>query len=263
MTRQGRRPHLSVTINVDTLAGINDLPAHLAGFGAIPASLGRAIAHSAETVTALITDATGVATEAGQLTYRPTQRLRDQISALTNTCQFPSCRQPVWRCDLDHREPFDHAHPEHGGATDAENIGPFCRRHHLLKHHTEWRFRPDPENFTLHWTSPTGHNYTSKSRVALLPTLAVTTPQTALAERLDHIAGLAPAGTTLSPVEEFLTTLLLHRRQPPTEYDCPADAWEQLTQQASMDTASEDLDDLADGDGDEKSDSDLPEEPPF
>ena len=120
-TRQGRRPHLSVTLGLDTLAGLNDLPGSLAGFGAIPAGLARSIATSAATVNALITDPdTGRVTDAGALTYRPTQELRDQMAAMLNACQFPSCRQPVWRCDIDHREPFNHHNPKRGGKTSPE-----------------------------------------------------------------------------------------------------------------------------------------------
>ena len=101
-TRQGRRPHLSVTLGLGTLAGLDNLPGSLAGFGAIPAGLARSIAASAATINALITDPdTGRVTAAGALTYRPTQELRDQIAAILNVCQFPSCRQPVWRCDMD------------------------------------------------------------------------------------------------------------------------------------------------------------------
>ena len=124
-TRQGRRPHLSVTLGLGTLAGLDNLPGSLAGFGAIPAGLARSIAASAATINALITDPdTGRVTAAGALTYRPTQELRDQIAAILNVCQFPSCRQPVWRCDMDHREEFNHHHPEQGGKTDPENTWP-------------------------------------------------------------------------------------------------------------------------------------------
>ena len=120
-TRQGRRPHLSVTLGLSTLAGLDNLPGVLAGFGAIPAGLARSIAASAATINALITDPdTGRVTAAGALTYRPTQELRDQIAAILNVCQFPSCRQPVWRCDMDHREEFNHHHPEQGGKTDEK-----------------------------------------------------------------------------------------------------------------------------------------------
>ena len=119
MSRQGRRPHLSVIIGADTLTGLDDRPATLAGFGAIPAGLARSIALSAGTVTALFPEpGTGAITRSGALIYRPQQELRDQVAALFSECQFPSCRQPVWRCDLDHRDSFDHQHPEHGGRTD-------------------------------------------------------------------------------------------------------------------------------------------------
>ncbi len=119
-TRQGRRPHLSVTIGLSTLAGLDNLPGSLAGFGAIPAGLARSIAKSAATINALITDPdTGKVTAAGALTYRPTQELRDQIAALCTVCQFPSCRQPVWRCDMDHRAEFNHEHPDQGGETNT------------------------------------------------------------------------------------------------------------------------------------------------
>jgi hypothetical protein len=125
-TRQGRRPHLSVTIGLSTLAGLDNLPGSLAGYGAIPAGLARSIAASAATINAVITDPdTGRVTAAGALTYRPTQELRDQIAALQNVCQFPSCRQPVWRCEMDHRDRFDHDNPKLGGKTAPENIGPF------------------------------------------------------------------------------------------------------------------------------------------
>ena len=159
-TRQGRRPHLSVTIGLSTLAGLDNLPGSLAGYGAIPAGLARSIAASAATINALVTDPdTGKVTAAGALTYRPTQELRDQIAALCNVCQFPSCRQPVWRCDMDHRDEFNHQHPDHGGKTTPENTGPFCRRHHLIKHHSDWRIRIDPNRYVLEFTSPTGHTY--------------------------------------------------------------------------------------------------------
>ena len=221
MTRQGRRPHLSVVISANTLAKKDNLPAALAGFGAIPASLGRSIALSAATVTALFADPdSGAITRTGALTYRPTQDLRDQIAALLSVCQFPACRQPVWRCDIDHREEFDHRHPEDGGRTIPPNTGPLCRRHHLMKHHTTWRVRIDPRRFVIDWYSPTAHRYHKKIR-SPLPTaygLSVSAGGTALAERLDCINAAADFAQNRHPVdpvsvaEELLTTLLLRHQ---------------------------------------------------
>ena len=131
MSRQGRRPHLTVTLSLDTLAGLNDLPALLAGYGTIPADLARSIATSAGTITTALTDpTTGALTTTGELTYRPRQTVRDHATTRTDTCQFPSCRQPAWRCDLDHRTPFDHQHPDRGGPTHPTNMHSLCRRHH-------------------------------------------------------------------------------------------------------------------------------------
>ena len=234
LTRQGRRPHLSVTIGLSTLAGLDQLPGALAGFGAIPATLARAIATSAGTVTAVVTDpATGIPTGAGDLTYRPRQQLRDKAAELFTGCQFPSCRQPVWRCDLDHRVPFDHRDPRAGGPTTGDNIGPLCERHHLMKHHTEWRMHVDTTQYVLHLTSPTGHRYTSRSRPPLIPDLRVDANPggTAIAERLDAralYAAAAGVSRTADSIEQRMTTLLLrhHLNRPLREYIPDPTAWD-------------------------------------
>ena len=217
--RQGRAPHLSVTIGLDTLAGLDNLPGLLAGFGAIPAGMARSIAISASTVTALIIDpGTGRAVDAGSLTYRPRQELRDQVAALLNYCQFPSCRQPAWRCDVDHRTAFDHQNAAAGGPTSRHNAGPLCRRHHLFKHHSEWRIRLDPDRVTVHWASPTGHHYSNGSRQAAPPGIWVTSPGTLLAERLDNVTSTVTATATgdasdsASRAEDLLAALLLQHQ---------------------------------------------------
>ncbi len=232
LTRQGRRPHLSVTIGLNTLAGFDDLPGRLQGFGAIPAELARTIAASAATITALVTDPTsGAVTSAGALTYRPRQHLRDAAAAVHQSCQFPSCRQPAWRCDLDHRGPFNHSNPHSGGQTTEENTGPLCRRHHLYKHHTEWRLRQDPRKSVLHWASPTGHSYPQHPKRTTPPQLWLTHTATTTVEHLDTITATATATATVNPatetantagsvIEELLTAQLLRHsiNQPDIEY---------------------------------------------
>ena len=236
-TRQGRRPHLSITLGLGTLAGLDDLPGALAGFGAIPAGLARSIAASAATINALLTNPeTGTITAAGALTYRPTQELRDHIAAIRNVCQFPSCRQPTWRCDNDHLETFNHQHPERGGETSLSNNGPFCRRHHLIKHHSEWKVRPDPDRTVLHFTSPTGHEYTKRGRQAAPPAMWVTTAGTANAERLDTITATAEVNRPPQPrsgVEETLKTMLIRHalNTNPIEYQPDDTAWDRAAEQ--------------------------------
>jgi hypothetical protein len=232
MTKQGRRPHLSVIIGLETLAGLDDLPARLAGFGAITAGVARSIASSAATITSAVADSrTGAITDVGSLTYRPRQDLRDQIAALHTRCQFPSCRQPVWRCDIDHREPFDHQHPDNGGSTTVENTGPFCRRHHLFKHHTEWQVRPDRSAYALNWISPTGHRYSTTRDQVVAPELWVTTAAGLVAQQLDTIVAtqeVSPeTGGRQTCVEESLASLLLRHQlnRRPMEYEPQPEAW--------------------------------------
>ncbi len=200
LTRQGRRPHLSVVIGMSTLAELDDLPALLAGYGAIPAGIARSIAASAATITALTADAgTGTLTRAGALTYRPRQELRDQITALLSTCQFPSCRQPSWRCDIDHQNPFDRQYPERGGPTTPDNTAPMCRRHHLYKHHTDWHVHADPTDLVVTWASPTGHSYTRNRQQVVPPRIWITTPASAAAQTLDDRDTFASATLTAPP----------------------------------------------------------------
>ncbi|WP_395729456.1 DUF222 domain-containing protein [Nakamurella sp.] len=229
LTRQGRRPHLTVTLSLDTLAGLNELPAALAGYGSIPADLARSIAASAGTITAALTDpTTGAVTTAGELTYRPRQALRDQSAARTDTCQFPSCRQPVWRCDLDHRQPFDHRHPDQGGRTTLDNSGALCRRHHLFKDHADWQLTVDTSRLTVNWTSPTGHTYTRRARQTAPPAAWIRTTATTIAQRLDDIAATHALHTdatltgTRYPTADHPTPETGHPTEPnPTGTDHP------------------------------------------
>lgn len=170
LSRQGRRPHLTVTMSLSTLMALDQSPGHLEGYGAISAGLATALAAAAASLSLAVVDTTtGTPLYAGaRHQYRPGQKDRDVISVLANTCRFPSCRQPAWRCDLDHRDPFDHHDPASGGATDPANLDPYCRRHHLTKHHTDWTPRRHPDG-TMTWTSPTGHRYTDHPREIVLP----------------------------------------------------------------------------------------------
>ena len=85
--------------------------------------------------------------------YQPPPLLREYITARDGTCRFPTCRQPVWRCDLDHCVPY-----HKGGRTCRCNLGGLCRFHHLLKQHQLWQLiQPNPGTFA--WTTPAGRTY--------------------------------------------------------------------------------------------------------
>jgi hypothetical protein len=145
-----------VTVGLSTLLGLDQLPGELAGYGPIPADDARELA-SHGTWRRLITDpVTGALLDYGTTRYRPPPHLADHVITRDQTCDFPSCRVPAHRCDLDHRVPFD---PETGtGATSAENLGARCRTHHNLKASPGWTLARDSDG-TITWHTPTSHTY--------------------------------------------------------------------------------------------------------
>jgi len=159
---QGRRPTIQVVVAADTLLGLDDEPADLAGHGPIAAQHARelAAAHDA-TWRRLLTDpSTGHLLDAGTATYRPSQRLVDFLTARDDVCVFPTCHQPAHRCEIEHCLPFDS-----GGPTAPHNNAITCKRHNTCK-------KPDaPFSYTINpdgsttWThKPTGRTYHNQPR---------------------------------------------------------------------------------------------------
>ncbi|WP_144873781.1 HNH endonuclease signature motif containing protein [Microbacterium sp. 1.5R] len=131
--------------------------------GAPPAELDGAIPVDAETARVLAGDASGwnrVLTDpvSGRMLavdrYRPSEHLRRHLRARDQRCRFPGCGIAARKCDLDHNH--DAAT---GGETCATNLAHFCRRHHVLKHHSPWHVEQLGDG-VLRWTSPTGQHYT-------------------------------------------------------------------------------------------------------
>ncbi|QTE29734.1 HNH endonuclease signature motif containing protein [Pengzhenrongella sicca] len=158
-TEQGRRPHLQVTAAATTLLGLDEVPGELAGYGPIPADLVRAIAADATWRRIFTAPATGCVTGIGPRGYRPGADLTGTVLARDKTCTFVGCRMPAWRCDLDHRDPYDHDHPDLGGQTCAENLHSLCRHHHRAKTYGGWHPDLDTSTGDTWWTSPTKHRY--------------------------------------------------------------------------------------------------------
>ena len=107
------------------------------GLGPIPASTARELAADGRW-RAWITESAGTITATSSRTYRPGAALARLIRAREPYCRMPGCRTPASRCDLDHTI----AWPE--GETTIENLGPLCRRHHVMKTHYGWRLEPQP-----------------------------------------------------------------------------------------------------------------------
>jgi hypothetical protein len=89
--------------------------------------------------------------------YRVPDAMRALVEARDQTCGFPTCRQPAWRCEQDHTI----AH-RLGGPTCPCNLSPECSRHHHLKHLPSWRL-DQPRPGVLTWTTPARLTHTVTS----------------------------------------------------------------------------------------------------
>ena len=164
---------LDVTVPADSLTG-GPQPAHVPGFGAVPAASARQVASGArggacsarplvydsETGRLLGFGSTGVpitwldGLPSGQ-GYEHPARLEAAVRLRDGTCRAPGCLRPAARCDCDHVVP----HP--AGPTTLANSCSLCRRHHRLKTHAPgWAMTMD-QNGQVTWTTPTGRQVTT------------------------------------------------------------------------------------------------------
>ena len=154
--RRGRRwRHAIVVCDLATALGLADSPGWIPGYGHIPAKLARELAVQASHWRRFLLDDRQQLVDAGRHTYRPTDRLRELVTARDQTCTFPGCARPASDADLDHRTNFD------GGNTTAGNLHTLCRTHHRLKTHGGWRVSTTTTGWHT-WTSPLGLKYTHR-----------------------------------------------------------------------------------------------------
>ena len=162
-THHGRHTHLNVTIAQSTLAGLDDRPGELEGHGPIPADLARAIALSAETITAIaIKPGCGTGLDLGRTSYRPRLAQRDYVTTRDQTCRFPGCRRAAKRCQIDHSDEYCPGRKD-GGVTCPCNLSCLCAFHHGLKTGGLWDSVQHSDG-TITWKSPTGRKYTTYPR---------------------------------------------------------------------------------------------------
>jgi len=174
--RSGLRAHVQVVVGLETLLGMNDDPAHLAGHGSVTAQTARDLAFNAgSTWRRLVTDpVTGYLLNYDRKTYRPPVALADHVRARDLTCRTPNCSRPAAECDLDHIISWP------AGATSEQNLATECDRDHRYKHEGKWRHQVsvDPKHppGTIVMISPTGHVYLSYPHVYTDPVQAPSAP---------------------------------------------------------------------------------------
>ncbi len=129
------RPEIQVVVSLETLLGLAQDPAEVPGLGPIPAEAARELAADGRW-RAWVADAGGTVMATGTRGYVPSSALARAVRAREQYCRMPGCRTSSLHCNLDHTV----AYP--AGATTAANLGPLCRRHHVLKTHVGWDLQP-------------------------------------------------------------------------------------------------------------------------
>jgi hypothetical protein len=162
-------------VAADTLLGLDDQPADLAGYGPITAQHARELAAAQDaTWRRLLTDPdTGALLDYGRTSYRPPQHLTDFVLARDPVCFFPHCHQPGYLCDLDHTLPWN----EGGHTCPANN-------------------RPGPAADDTTTAKPAASSATASP--TMVPTPGLPTPATPT-PAIHRSAG--PATTTTNPTE--------------------------------------------------------------
>ncbi|WP_166982796.1 HNH endonuclease signature motif containing protein [Paramicrobacterium fandaimingii] len=148
------RPGVVVTVPILSLLGQSSEPADLAGYGPIDPETAANIIGSATSFTRVLTDPiTGAQRIVDPDKYRLSEQLKRDIRLRDATCGFVNCDAPAWRCDIDHIVAWDD-----GGKSTPANLNSLCRRHHVLKHATNWQVSRLSDG-ALEWISPSGSRY--------------------------------------------------------------------------------------------------------
>ncbi|CAN5732504.1 HNH endonuclease signature motif containing protein [soil metagenome] len=135
----GERPHLSVTVPLETLAlaGANGPESLVTGshatstldhVGPIDSATVRRLACDAS-VTRIVLGPRSEPLDVGRKTSVVPPAIRRAVVARDRRCRFPGCDRPHSWCDAHHV-----VHWADGGGTSVANLVLLCRRHHRLTH---------------------------------------------------------------------------------------------------------------------------------
>jgi hypothetical protein len=151
---RGERPHLRVTIDVESLAAPRGAPGVAGGelpwAGPIGPETARRIACDSIPIR-ILTDAAGLPLDVGRAQRTATAAIRRAIELRDGHCVFAGCQAPAEWCDVHHE-----VHWVFGGPTSCDNGGLLCERHHTCCHEGGFRVARDPGTAVWHTYRPDG-----------------------------------------------------------------------------------------------------------
>jgi hypothetical protein len=151
----GDRGVVDIRVDLTTLAGLDDEPGQIPGWGPVIADIARKVSREQDDSEwrITITDEEGQPVGVTTTRRRPTTTQRRQVEARNPTCVFPGCRMPAGRSDLDHEHLWSETH-----RTSTSHLEPLCRHDHTNRHQRRWRLRQIRPG-VYEWVSPLGHRY--------------------------------------------------------------------------------------------------------
>jgi hypothetical protein len=124
----GERPHVTVTVDLETLRGVKEGGAELDHGSAVPRESVRRLACDAS-VRRVVLGPRSEPIDVGRKTPVVPAAIRRAVIARDKTCRVPGCRRPPAWCEVHHIK-----HWAEGGETSLSNCVLLCRRHHRLIH---------------------------------------------------------------------------------------------------------------------------------
>ena len=131
-TTGGQKPHLSVLVNTDTLAGEAAEPCETADGTVITPQTARRIACDAA-ITRVVMGPKSEIIDVGRTTRVVPAATRTALVARDRHCTYPGCDRPHRWCDAHHI-----THWADGGPTNLNNLTLLCRHHHHRIHTHGW-----------------------------------------------------------------------------------------------------------------------------
>ncbi|WP_255649364.1 HNH endonuclease signature motif containing protein [Frankia sp. ArI3] len=128
----GVRPHLTVTIDGNTLLASGTNPALTSWGLPLPHSTLTRLSCDAE-ISRIILDPASVPLDIGRSTRVVPPHLRRALAARDRGCTFPGCDRPPSWCEAHHV-----IHWTHSGITALHNLVLLCGHHHRQVHHDGW-----------------------------------------------------------------------------------------------------------------------------
>jgi len=131
---KGRKPHLTVVVQAETLAGKPGAPAaQLEGAGPISGETAKRLLCGGS-VSVLAVDRNGAALDLGRSRRLASEPQRRVLVAQYRTCIFQSCNWEARFCEPHHLDAW-----VLGGGTSARRMVPLCNHHHTLVHEGGWQ----------------------------------------------------------------------------------------------------------------------------